>query len=149
MNTLVSECNGLDFRERKLVVQFNNSDKSKLPYGKRDLQRGEIKGRSVQTSGYKMNLGDLRPASSASSRPKESTPCANREQGEFGDVNPEVVGGGVSTLKRNERTMAQNLRDRQNRHRLEERKKCQLLIEVPDYHSSMTPPDAGVVCRAH
>ena len=116
MNTLVSECNGLDFRERKLVVQFNNSDKSTLPYGKQDLQLGDIKGRSVQTSGYKMNLGDLRPASSASSRPKESTPCANREQGEFGDVNPEVVGGGVSTLKRNERTMAQNLRDRQNRH---------------------------------
>ena len=41
-----------------------------------------------------------------------------------------------------------NISDKHNRHRLEERKRCQLLMEVPNYHSGMPPPDAGVVYRA-
>ena len=110
MNQLVSKCNPFEFRKRKLVIEFENSDRSVLLYGKRDLQQKGCKGRSAQTSGYKRKMGGSRPASSASSRPEESAPCTNREQGEFGELNPEVVGGGANTLNTNDRTMAQHIR---------------------------------------
>lgn len=59
-------------------------------------------------------MGDSRPTSSASSRQEESVPYINRMEGELEDENPEVVGGGTNTLQ-NDRTMAQKLRDKQNR----------------------------------
>ena len=110
MNRLVSGYNGYMFKNRKLVVEFNKSDKSAFPKGKRDLQRGEFEKTSAQTSGYKTKIGGSRPASSASSKPEKSVPCTNREQGEFRDANPEVVGDGTNNLIQSDKTMAQNIR---------------------------------------
>ena len=98
MNTIVPECNGHIFNNRKLEIEFDKSDKSVLPLGKRDLQRKGFNKATAQTSGHKTKVGDLRPVSSASSRPEDSAPCTNGEQGEPIDANPEVVGEAQTIL---------------------------------------------------
>ena len=65
---------------------------------------------------------------------------------ESGNDNPKVAGGGISTIQK-DKTMAQNLRHRQNKHQ-SEKKRCQLFIEVPNNDTGIPPLDAGAVYRA-
>ena len=143
--TRLLQCNGWEFNNRKLVIE-SETNKSKIPFGSRDVQRGEIKQGSFRTSGYN-EKGELRPASSASSRQEESFSFTNRMEGPSGNYNPEVVGGGANFIQR-DKTMAQTLRQRQNEHQLEEKKKCQLFIEAINNGTGIPPPDAGAVYRA-
>ena len=139
------QCNGWEFNNRKLVVEFE-TNKSKFPLGSRDAQRGEIKQGFLHTSGHN-EKGELRPASSASSRQEESVPFINRMEVQSENYNPEVVGGGTNLIQK-DKTMAQTLRQRQNEHQLEEKKRCQLFIEVLNNGTGIPPPDASAVYRA-
>lgn len=138
------ECDGIEYNIRKLVIKFE-TNKSTIPYGSRDIRRRGIKQGSLQTCRYN-GKGDLRPASCASSRQEGSVPYINRMEDESGNDNPQVAGGGISTIQK-DKTMAQNLRHRQNKHQLE-KKRCQLFTEVPNNGTGIPPPDAGVVYRA-
>ena len=64
-------------------------------------------------------------------------------EGEFGLENPEVVGN--ETNIPNNYTMANKLRDNENRHMLEEKRRRQLFMEVSNYHSGIPPPDAEMI----
>ena len=139
------QCNGWEYKNRKLVVEFE-TNKSKIPLGSRDARRGEIKQGSLHTSGHN-EKGELRPASSASSRQEESVPFINRMEVQSENYNPEVVGGGTNLIQK-DKTMAQTLRQRQNEHQLEEKKRCQLFIEVLNNGTGIPPPDASAVYRA-
>ena len=110
------QCNGWEYKNRKLVVEFE-TNKSKIPLGSRDARRGEIKQGSLHTSGHN-EKGELRPASSASSRQEESVPFINRMEVQSENYNPEVVGRGTNLIQK-DKTMAQTLRQRQNEHQLE------------------------------
>ena len=145
MDILVNECNGWEYNKRKLVIEFE-TNKSKIPLGLRDARRGEIKHSSIHTSGLN-EKGELRPASSASSRQEESVPFINRMEGQSGNYNPEVVGGGTNLIQK-DKTMAQTLRQRQNEHQLEEKRRCQLFIEILNNGTGIPPPDASAVYRA-
>ena len=76
---------------------------------------------SLQTCRYN-GKGDLIPASLTSSRQEGSVPYINKMEDESGNDNPKVAGGGISTIQK-DKTMAQNLRHRQNKHQLE-KKRC-------------------------
>ena len=145
MDILVKGSNGWEYNNRKLVIEFE-TNKSKLPPGSRDVRRREIKQGSLYTSGYN-EKGELRPASSASSRQEESVSFTNRMEGPSGSYNPEVVGGGTNLIQK-DKTMAQTLRQRENEHQLEEKKRCQLFIEVLNNGTGIPPPDASAVYRA-
>ena len=145
MDILVKGSNGWEFNNRKLVIEFE-SNKSKFPPGSRDVRRREIKQGSLYTSGHN-EKGELRPASPASSRQEESVSFTNRMEGPSGNYNPEVVGGGTNLIQK-DKTMAQTLRQRENEHQLEEKKRCQLFIEVLNNGTGIPPPDASAVYRA-
>ena len=145
MDILVKGSNGWEFNNRKLVIEFE-SNKSKFPPGSRDVRRREIKQGSLYTSGHN-EKGELRPASPASSRQEESVSFTNRMEGPSGNYNPEVVGGGTNLIQK-DKTMAQTLKQRENEHQLEEKKRCQLFIEVLNNGTGIPPPDASAVYRA-
>ena len=145
MDILVKGSNGWEFNNRKLVIEFE-SNKSKFPPSSRDVRRREIKQGSLYTSGHN-EKGELRPASPASSRQEESVSFTNRMEGPSGNYNPEVVGGGTNLIQK-DKTMAQTLRQRENEHQLEEKKRCQLFIEVLNNGTGIPPPDASAVYRA-
>ena len=140
------EYNGMEYRNRKLVIEYHKSDKSTIPYGLQNVQQARIKKGSLRTFGFNRNMGDSRPTSSASSRQEESIPYVNRMEGELGDENPEVVGL-VQVLFRMTEPWHTNLEINRIEHQLEEKKRCQLFIEVPNYHTGIPPSDAGLMYR--
>ena len=89
---------------------------------------------------------DPRPASNASSGQEESVPSTNRLEDELGGINPQGVGGGTNAIQ-NERSMPQVIREKQNRRLLEDRKRCQLLIDIHSDDEGPPSPSACMVYR--
>ena len=57
---MLLEYNRMEYRNGKLVIEFNKSDNSTILYGLQDAQWGGIKDLSRRTSGFKRNKGDKR-----------------------------------------------------------------------------------------
>ena len=121
--------NGFEFKSRKLVIEIarnvdhkSNTDKATYPYDRRGLQRGRGNQDNLATSSRRRNNA-IRPAPAASSRQEETNTIGFWEQ-----CSEEV--GERDRKKQDNKTMAQELREKHRRLELEKRKQKQLLIEV-------------------
>lgn len=139
---ILLDANGMEYKKRKLEIEIQKPDKSVIPYSTGNAQRGGINEGSHQNSGSKRYKGDKGPIPNAPSRQEESVPCINGMEGEFAFENPET--GGNETNIPNY-TMANRLRNNENRQRLEEKKRRQLVMEVSNYHSGIPPPNAKML----
>ena len=135
------ELNGHMFNSRYLLVEILHANRSNTPYDRRGMLRDSNKQSRSPTSG---NKGYSRPAPNASSRQEDSVSPTSRVVDETQETNSEEVGGGQTNAKRN-RSMAQVVSDKHNRRLLEERKRCQLHIDIHSRDEGAPPPSASMI----
>ena len=140
------ELNGIVFNSRPLSIEILSSDKSITPYDRREMLRGSSKQSHFPTSGNKTARGDSRPAPNTSSRQEESMPSTNWVEDQSEETNLEGAGGGTSNTQ-DDRSMAQVVRDKHNRQLLEERKRCQLLIDIWSEDEGVPSPSASMIYK--
>ena len=140
------ELNGYEFNSRHISIEIISSDSSTTPYDRRGMLRGTNKQNHSLNSGEKIAKEYPRPASNVSSRQEESVSSTNRVVDEIQKTNPEEVGGGQNNQKRN-RSMAQVVSDKHNRRLLEERKRCQLHIDIQCRDEGAPPPSANMIYK--
>ena len=140
----ICKSNGEEFNNRYISIEIINSDSSTTPYDRRGMLRGTNKQNRSPNSGEKIAKEYPRPASNVSSRQEESVSSTNRVVDEIQETNPEEVGGGQTNQQRN-RSMAQVVSDKHNRRLLEERKRCQLHIDIQCRDEGAPPPSAGMI----
>ena len=118
---------GFQYKSRKLAIQLARNppklDKSMPPYIRRGIQRGKGHHGNPGTSSENNNIA-VRPAPTSSSRQEESY----TEPG-FWEQSMEAVRG-REEQKENNKSMAQELRQKHKRLELEQRKRRQLLFEI-------------------
>ena len=141
------ELNGHMFNNRHLLIEILHADRSNTPYDRRGMLRGSSKQSHSPTSGNKVVKGYSRPAPNASSRQEDSVSPTSRVVDETQERNSEEVGGGQINAKRN-RSMAQVVSDKHNRRLLEERKRCQLHIDIHSRDEGAPPPSASMIYEA-
>ena len=140
------ELNGIVFNSRPLSIEILSSDKIITPYDRPEMLRGSSKQSHFPTSGNKTARGDSRPAPNTSSRQEENMPSTNWVENESEETNPERAGGGSSNTQ-DDRSMAEVVRDKHNRQLLEERKRCQLLIDIRSEDEGVPSPIASMIYK--
>ena len=142
----IYEFNGEKFNNSHISIEIIDSNSSTTPYDRRGMLRGTNKQNHSPNSGEKIAKEYPRPASNVSSRQEESVSSTNRVVDEIQKTNPEEVGGGQNNQKRN-RSMAQVVSDKHNRRLLEERKRCQLHIDIQCRDEGAPPPSANMIYK--
>ena len=71
-------------------------------------------------------------------------PSTNMVEDESGEKNSDEVGGGIT---QNDRSMEQVIRNKHKRRLLEERRSCQLLMEIWVDNEGAPVPSAGIVYK--
>ena len=137
---------GEKFNNSLISIEIIDSNSSTTPYDRRGMLRGTNKQNHSPNSGEKIAKKYSRPASNVSSRQEESVSSTNRVVDEIQETNPEEVGGGQNNQQRN-RSMAQVVSDKHNRRLLEERKRCQLHIDIQCRDEGAPPPSANMIYK--
>lgn len=140
------QLNGIVFNSRTLSIEILSSDKSITLYDRPEMLRGSSKQSHFPTSGNKAARGDSRPVPNTSSRQEENMPSTNWVEDESEETNPEGAGGGSSNAQ-DDRSMAEVVRDKHNRQLLEERKRCQLLIDIWSEDEGVPSPSASMIYK--
>ena len=133
--------NGIIFNNRNLSIEIN---KTTTPYDRAAMQRGSSRQSHFPTSGNKNAKGEPRPIPNAASRQEESDSSINRIEDEPDGTNPEEAGGRFDTTQNN-KSMAQVLGEQENRRLLEDRNRCQLLIDIRSNDEGSPFPSASMV----
>ena len=108
------------------------------------MLRGSNKQNHFPTSANKAVKGYSRPAPNTSFRQEDSVSSTSRVVDETQETNPEEVGGGQTNTQGN-RSMAQVVSDEQNRQQLQERRRCQLLIDIRSKDGGAPTPSASMI----
>ena len=126
---------------RTLIIEPVSAKNSITPYNPKKMRQGRDGQNRLQTS---EDNGELRPASRASSRQEGSVSSTNRAEDESGEIDSEEVGGGKT---QHATSMAQVARDGHNRQLMEERRRCQLLMDIFNDDEGAPPPCASMVYK--
>ena len=162
---LMIKLDGTEFKKRKLhIIDINlnslttyelrsmskgltdssslsSAENSITPYNPKQMSQGKGRQNLLKASEHK---GELRPASHALSRREGSVSSTNRVADEFGEIDSEEVGGGKT---QHATSMAQVARDGHNRQLMEERRRCQLLMDIFNNDEGAPPPSASMVYK--
>ena len=126
--------NGLEFKSLKLTIEIaknpqkSENDKSVLPYNRRGTRSRRGDQGNLETSSKNRDTA-VRLAPVKSSRQEETRTTPTDEELGFWDQSLEAVGEREPPIENN-KSMAQELREKHRRLELEKRKQRQLLIEV-------------------
>ena len=142
--TQLLELDGIEYNSRKLSIEF--LDKSTTPYDRVSMRKGLSGLSQSPTSGNIKAKGGIRPVSNAPSGQEESGSSINGIEDELGGTNPEEVGGGSDAIQ-DRKSMAQVIGEQQYRRQLEDRKRCQLLIDIWSDDEGAPFPGASMVYR--
>ena len=141
LDTILTLNGNITLDSRKLIIEPISAKKSTTPYNPKAMRQGRDRQNRLQTS---ENNGELRPASRAPSRQEGNVSSINRVEDESGEIDSEEVGGGRA---QNTMSMARVARDGHNRQLMEERRKCQLLMDISINDEGAPPPSASMVYK--
>ena len=139
LDTILTLNGKITLDSRILIIEPISAKKSTTPYNPKAMRQERDRQNRLETS---ENNGELRPASRAPSRQEGSVSSTNRVEDKSGEIDSEEVGGGKT---QHATSMAQVARDGHNRQLMEERRRCQLLMDIFNDDEGTPPPSAGIV----